>query len=172
MDERQKNNMDSAMAKVLIMVYIAVVVFGVFSFLQNFDIMDCIFALVIAIAAPILVLLFSRNKRKKATFPMTLAGIAIFPDRTRKAKVGRIKAYVLDSLRFAAIFTVLQALFDLCEKYQAETLLFSDLDVILNYVMGFILEFLLFFAAYFITDYVMYEYKSKRYCKEHEGDKQ
>lgn len=170
MDERQKNNMNSAMAKVLIMVYIAVVVFGVFRFLQNFDIMDCIFALVIAIAVPILVLLFSRNKVKKATFPMILAGLAIFPDRTRKAKIGRIKAYALDSLSFAAIFTVLQVLFDLWEKYQANTLSFEDFNEILNYAAGFIGGLLLFFVVYFITDYIMYEHKSRRYCKEHAND--
>lgn len=166
MDERQRNNVNSAMAKVLVLMYIAIVVFGVIKFFQNFNIMDCIFTLVVVIAVPLLVLIFLRNKKRKVNFPMTLAGVEVFPDRTKKAKIGRIKAYLLDSLSFSIIFAVIQIVIDLFERYQAKTLSLLNFDEIVNYSAGIAGSFFLFFAVYFIADYVIYEGKSKCYCKQ------
>lgn len=166
MDERQKNNINSAMAKALVVLYVAVVIFGILSFLLKFNITVCIFSLVVAIAVPLFVLIFSRNSKKKATFPMTLAGLVIYPNRTKKAKIGRIKAYALDSLGVTTIFILIRVIFDLQEKYRLKTLSFMNFDEILNYAAAFIGEMILFFTVYFITDYIVYEYKSKKYCKE------
>lgn len=166
MDERQKNNVSTAMAKVLILVYALVVALGVLKFLQSFNIMDCIFELIIVIAVPVLVLIFSRNKKKKATFPMTLAGLAVFPDRTKEAKKGRIKAYLLDSFTFSAAIAVIQVIFRLWDKFQAGTLDLSTRESVIGYGIFLIWEFALSFVVVFIMDYIMYEHKSKRYCKE------
>ena len=153
------------MAKVLVVVYVLVAAYGLLKFLQNFNIMDCIFELIVAIAVPILVLIFSRNKKKKATFPMSLAGLAIFPDRTKQAKLGRVKAYLLDSLGFSAAMAGIQLIFTLWDKFQTGTLEFN-FEVIVNYGIGLLDEFALCFIVFFIMDYIMYEHKSKRYCKE------
>ena len=166
MDERQKNNVSMAMAKVLVVVYVLVVAFGLLKFLQNFNIMDCIFELIVAIAVPILVLIFSRNKKKKTTFPMSLAGLAIYPDRTKEAKKGRIKAYLLDSFTFSATIAAIQVIFRLWNKFQAGTLDLSTYESVIGYGVLLIWEFALSFVVYFIMDYIMYEHKSKRYCKE------
>lgn len=166
MEERQKNNVSMAMAKVLVVVYVLVVAFGLLKFLQNFNIMDCIFELIVAIAVPILVLIFSRNKKKKTTFPMSLAGLAIYPDRTKEAKKGRIKAYLLDSFTFSATIAAIQVIFRLWNKFQAGTLDLSTYESVIGYGVLLIWEFALSFVVYFIMDYIMYEHKSKRYCKE------
>lgn len=169
MDERQKNNVSLAMAKVLVVLYLLIVVWGLLKFLQNFNIMDCIFELIIAVAVPMLVLILSRNKKRRTTFPMTLAGLAIFPERTKEAKIGRVKAYLLDSLGFSAVMSGIQVIFTLWNKFQAGTLEFN-FDGVLNYGIGLIGEFVLYFAVFFIMDYIMYEHKSKKYCRENQID--
>ena len=96
---------------------------------------------------------------------MSLAGLAIFPDRTKQAKLGRVKAYLLDSLGFSAAMAGIQLIFTLWDKFQTGTLEFN-FEVIVNYGIGLLGEFALCFIVFFIMDYIMYEHKSKRYCKE------
>lgn len=172
MDERQKNNVSSAMAKVVIVVYLLVVAYGLLKFLNSFDITNCIFELVVAVAAPILVLIFSRNKKRRTTFPMSLAGLAIFPDRTKKAKIGRIRAYLLDSLTFSATIAAIQAIFGLWDKIQAGTLALMTFEGVVDYGVGLLGEFAIAFVVFFIMDYIMYEHKSKVYCKENTNNEQ
>jgi hypothetical protein len=160
------------MAKVLILVYIAIVVFGGFRFLQSFKITDCIFELAVAIIVPILVLIFSRNMKKKTVFPMTLAGLAILPDRTKEAKIGRVKAYLLDSVKFAVVFAALNVGVDLINKYQNETLQFTNFGDIVNCGAIFLGDLALFFVVCFVMDYIIYEHKSKMYYKENAADEQ
>ncbi len=166
MDERQKNNVSSAMAKVLIVVYVLVVAYGAIKFLSSFDVTDCIFELIISIVAPILVWIFSRSKKKKTVFPMTIAGLAVFPDRTKEAKIGRIKAYAKDSLSFTVTILAIEIIFELWNRFSEHTLSMINFEVIKNYAIGLLSQAAICFVVFFVMNYIMYEHKSKKYCKE------
>ncbi len=182
MDERQKNNIISAMAKVFIVVYLAIVAYALFKFLYSFDITSIVLELIIIVVAPILVLVLShgRNKNKIPHFPMTIAKVAVLPDSTKEASIGRLKAYTLDAVGFSLSIVVIEAVFYLWEKLQPMINSFSDIRTVLDkaeyilqnetgrvvkYLMLFAGEVVFTFVVLFIMDYIMYESKARKYRK-------
>ena len=169
MDERQKGVVTTAMAKVLVITYAVIAVYGLLVFLTTSDIRAWLPALIILVAVPILVWIFTRN-RKNTTFPMSIAGLAVLPDRTREAKIGRVKAYALDSLQYALIMMGIQAVTILWMLFQTDgiaTITMKDIGQILLELLNI---FATFFVTFFVMNYVIYEIKSRRYCKEHQPE--
>ena len=166
MDERQKSVVTTAMAKVLVILYALVAVYGVLVFLTSSDIRDWLPALIIVVGVPILVWLFTR-KRKNTTFPMSIAGLAVLPDRTREAKIGRVKAYALDSLQYALMMMGIQAVTILWTLFQTDGIAAITMKGIGQILPELLNIFASFFVTFFVMNYVIYEIKSRRYCKEH-----
>ena len=161
MDERQKSIIYSAMAKVLVIVYIIVCIVGISKFIVSRSVSGCIFELIFVIAVPVLVLLFSRGK-KKATFPISIAGLEVRPYGTRKALRGRIRAYLLDSLEYGAAVAFFIAVSDIWQAYSDGALRNSVFSEWMTEIASVLLQFFIFFLTFFALNYCVYEYKAKK----------
>lgn len=169
MDERQKSAVSAAMAKVLVILYIGVVIVGVMKFVTNFRIVDCLWEMATAVAVPLLVLLFT-HRRKRTVFPMSLAGLAISPDRTKEAKRGRVKAYLLDSLQFSLTMTAIQVVWAAWQALRANGMRLSVWSDVLRAIPQWLGDCGVCFIVFLALDTVLYEWKSRRYCRENQED--
>lgn len=160
MDERQKEIVTSAMAKVLAIVYIVILIIGITKLIAYRRIVSCLFELLFIIAVPILVYLFARGQRK-ARFPMTIAGMEVYPDGTNNALIGRLKAYMLDSLQFGGVIALFIGISDIWRDYRGGHL--THLGSWLDAIGSMLVQFLIYVIVFFALDYLLYEYKARKY---------
>lgn len=162
MDERQKNMIATAFAKVLVIVYIALFVIGAAKFAASGSISACLPELIFIIAVPILVVLFLRGSGK-ASFPMSIAGMAVDPDGSKPALLGRVRAYILDSLQYSLIVAAFICLMDVKDAYSAGILADAGFNGWMDMFGKALVQFIGFFVIYLAMDFGIYEYKAKRF---------
>ena len=159
MNETQKEIITSAMAKALAIVYIVIFIIGLTQLITYRSVTGCLFELLFIIAVPLLVFLFARS-RDKISFPAAIAGLAVRPDNTRKALTGRLRAYIFDSVSFAAVIALFIGISDIWQAYRGGSL--TRLGNWLDSIGSVLVQFLIYFAAFFIFDYFLYECKAKK----------
>lgn len=171
MDERQKNIVTAAMAKVLIIVYIVILIACVTKLILTHSILSCLFELIFLLAVPVLVIIYARGERR-ATFPQSIAGLAVKPDSTQRALIGRLKAYILDSLQYSVVVSLFIGVSDIWQAYRSGSLAGYGLNGWLDAIGTVLVQFMGFFIVFFAMDYFMYEYKAKRYSEQKRRDDQ
>ena len=159
MDEKQKEIVTSAMAKVLAIVYIVILVIGITKLIACRSIFGCLLELIFIAAVPILVYLFARS-RKKVSFPMSIAGQEVRPDGTKNALIGRIRAYILDSLQSSSVIALFIGISDIWQAYRAGSL--TGLGDWFDAIGSILLQFIAFFIVFFAFNYFIYEYRAKK----------
>lgn len=169
MDERQKNIVISAMAKVLILVYIVLLILCVTKLVLTHSIFSCLFELIFIIAVPVLVIIYARGERR-ITFPMSIAGLAVKPENTQRALIGRLKAYIMDSLQYSVVVALLIGASDIWQAYRNGSLAGYGLNGWLDAIGTILVQFIGFFIAFFAMDYFMYEYKARKYSEQKRRD--
>ena len=171
MDEKQKSIICSAMAKVLVIVYIIIFIVGISKFIISRSIMSCIFELIFIAAVPVLVFLFSRMTGK-VTFPDSIAGLEVRPEGTRKAFRGRIRAYIHDSLLYSVFAAIFIAISDVWQAYRERALADSGFSEWMTEIASLLLQFLIFFIVFFALNYCIYEYKANKFREQNKRKKQ
>lgn len=165
MNSKQHNLISSTIVKILVVVYIVILVLGIVKFFRNYRLTDCVFELIFVIALPILGVLYI-HQDNYVSFPMSIAGKAVHPDSTKKALTGRIMAYIFDSLQYSIVISVLISATDLWKTYKSGGLAHFGITDWLDSAGALLTQFVAFFALFFAMDYVMYEFKAKRYLKQ------
>lgn len=164
MNKRYNGIIDSAAAKILAVVYIAILIVGISRFMIRFYLTDCLFELIFAVAVPALVVLYVRKSRHPS-FPMTIAGQEVHPNNTRKARLGRITAYVFDSLQYTVVICGMITLIDFFSSLFSGGMQNFGITPFFKAIGGLFLQAIGFFCAYFVIDFLMYEIKADKYLK-------
>ena len=121
MNKKQREMVVSAMAKTLVIIYAVILIIGIAKAAAARSITAGFLELIFAVAVPILVYLFVRG-RKKVTFPMTIAGMEVRPESSRKALRGRLRAYIRDSLPYAGAAALFLGAADIWQAGSSGTL--------------------------------------------------
>ena len=161
LNKKQKNIIVIAMIKTLVVVYIVVFIIGMVKLLNGSRPEDYLLELMIVFLAPVIGYFFLRS-RTKFSFPMSIAGLAVKPDATRRAKKGRIRAYILDSLQYAVVIALFIGGWDLLNAYRGGRLASFGLNGWFDAIGAILLQFTGFFVLYFAMNYLIYEYKAKK----------
>ena len=165
MDHKQKGIIFSAIIKLYIVIYIVIFVVGIMKLLSGLSPAECFWELILIFLMPVIGY-FILHSRRRVYFPKSIAGLRVHPQRTRKALVGRIKAYILDSLQYAVVITALIFAMDLWDAHSDGSLANFGMNEWLDTAGIMLLQFAVFFAAYFAIDFVIYETKAKKYTEQ------
>ncbi|MBQ1441450.1 MAG: hypothetical protein IIZ08_05975 [Clostridia bacterium] len=161
MDERQKNLIASAMAKVLVIVYIVVLIIGITKLIVSRSILSCLFELIFVTGVPVLVYIFIHS-RKNVSFPTSIAGLAVKPDSNSRAFKGRIMAYIFDSLQYSSVISVFIFAMDIWNAHSDGSLAKFGVNEWLDSVGNMLIQFMILFAIYFAMDFFMFEFRAKK----------
>ena len=165
MDKKQKDIIISTMIKTFIVIYIVIFVIGIVKLFRGYSPAECFWELLLIFIMPVAGYFFLTNRRK-AYFPVRIAGLRVRPKQTRKALKGRIKAYILDSLQYAIVISLLIFCLDIWDAHSAGTLAGYGVQDWLGAVGRMLLQLMGFFAGYFAIDFVIYETKAKKYMEQ------
>lgn len=165
MDKKQKDIIISTMIKTFIVIYIVIFVIGIVKLFRGYSPAECFWELLLIFIMPVAGYFFLTNRRK-AYFPVRIAGLRVRPKQTRKALKGRIKAYILDSLQYAIVISLLIFCLDIWDAHSAGTLSGYGVQDWLGAVGRMLLQLMGFFAGYFAIDFVIYETKAKKYMEQ------
>ena len=165
MDKKQKDIIISTMIKTFIVIYIVIFVIGIVKLFRGYSPAECFWELLLIFIMPVAGYFFLTNRRK-AYFPVRIAGLRVRPKQTRKALKGRIKAYILDSLQYAIVISLLIFCLDIWDAHSAGTLSGYGAQDWLGAVGRMLLQLMGFFAGYFAIDFVIYETKAKKYMEQ------
>ena len=165
MDQKQKSTIISAMIKMLVVVYIVIFIVGMVKLFNGSSPGQYILDLTVIFVTPV-VAYFLLRSRRKVYFPTSIAGLAVSPEGTKKALIGRIRAYILDSLQYAVVVALFISGWDIWQAYRSGSLAGFGLTQWLDTAGAMLIQFMGFFAVYFAMDYIMYEFKASRYMQQ------
>ena len=148
MDKKQKDIIISTMIKTFIVIYIVIFVIGIVKLFRGYSPAECFWELLLIFIMPVAGYFFLTNRRK-----------AYFPVRI-------IKAYILDSLQYAIVISLLIFCLDIWDAHSAGTLAGYGVQDWLGAVGRMLLQLMGFFAGYFAIDFVIYETKAKKYMEQ------
>lgn len=160
MNKRQKEIIASALVKVLAIVYIVIFIIGFAKIIANGSLTGSIPEIIFLIAVPVLVFLFTRSL-KSIRFPTRIAGMEVRAEGTKNALIGRIQAYILDSLPLAIVTALFIGVSDMWQAHREGRM--TRLGSWLDAIGSMLVEWIVFFIAFFAIDYFMFEYKARKY---------
>ena len=157
MDQKQKSTIISAMIKMTVVVYIVICIVGMVKLFNGSSPEQYLLELTVIFVTPV-VAYFLLRSRKKVYFPMSIAGLPVRPDGTKNALIGRIRAYILDSLQYAIVIALFISGWDLWQTYRSGRLAGNGLTQWLDTAGVILIQFMGFFAVYFAINYTMFEF--------------
>ena len=165
MDNKQRGIIYSAIIKMFIVIYLVVFVIGTVKLFRGYSPQECLPELLLIFLMPVIGYFFLHSRRR-VYFPPSIAGLKVTPQQTMKALIGRIKAYVFDSLQYSIVIVILILTMDLWDAHSDGSLSRYGSKEWIDTAIRMLAQFMGFCAAYFAIDFVIYETKAKKYMKQ------
>ena len=163
MDERSEKFIARGMALTLCLVYLYLIVSGIWKYVNTKDITTITWEIILIVMIPVSIGWFAR-KDESLLLPKTVTGEHLPTESDDQSKKRRHRHYFWDSLGLATVFLILTIIGTLfIEKDWQHLLLFPQWSERLNIIFTLSLEFIISIIVFYAISYVWEEWNIKRY---------